>query len=400
MIFTTFWFAVFAAAFFPVLWMLRGTSARYGLLLLACFVFHAHFAGPAGVLPIVLLAGLTYAAGIWRNRWGLIGTMAVCVLALVFYKYTEFLSRSIVGLFSEDLARQADRFKLGLLGDAPPLAVSFFTFEFVHYLYDVKKGGKSIRSPFDFAAFVFFFPTLVAGPIKRYEQFIPALHQGLRRITTEDVKIGILRIALGYFKKVVLADNLTLFIQYMEPRFEELPMEVRWQVFLAIAFRILWDFSGYSDMAIGFARLMGVRVPENFNWPYLATSAQDFWHRWHISLSTWIRDYIYIPLGGNRHGLGRKIFNGLLAFALCGLWHGAAWNFVFWGIYHGVGLSVAANYRSLLGPAGPAVGDFFAKNPLICWLLTFSFVSVGWLYFFYDMNRATELLLLLFRQNL
>jgi alginate O-acetyltransferase complex protein AlgI len=395
MIFTTFWFAVFAMVFFPVYWLARWPRARMAWLLAACFLFHAHFAGPAGVLPIVAMGIITYFAGIWRHPGALIGAMVVSVLALIFYKYTDFLARSTVGLISEDWAKQTDAFKLQILGDAPPLAVSFFTFEFVHYLYDVKKGGRTIRNPFDFMAFIFFFPTLVAGPIKRYEQFLPSLHHGLRIVTLNDVTLGILRVAWGFFKKVVLADNLTFFINALEPHYNELPIELRWQVFLAIAFRILWDFSGYSDIAIGFARMMGVRIPENFRWPYLATDVQDFWHRWHISLSTWIRDYIYIPLGGNRHGPARKIMNGLLAFGLCGLWHGPEWNFVFWGLYHGAGLAVCANYRFFLGPAGDSVANFFANHRAASMLITFGFVAVGWLYFFYPIDRATEMLILL-----
>jgi alginate O-acetyltransferase complex protein AlgI len=396
MIFTTFWFVVFASVFFPLYWLIRVPQWRFGAVLVACFIFHAHFAGPAGVLPIVVLGAAAYFAGLCRRRWVLAGAMALSIIALVGYKYTEFLSRQIVGLFSQAWAEQVDQFRLEILPGAPPLAISFFTFEFVHYLYDVYKGGKSIRSPFDFLAFVFFFPPLVAGPIKRYEQFIPAFHQGLRTTTLDDVKIGMLRVAWGYFKKVVLADNLTFFINYCEPRYEDLPIEIRWQVFLAIAFRILWDFSGYSDIAIGFARMMGVRLPENFNWPYLAGSIQDFWRRWHISLSTWIRDYVYIPLGGSRHGPWRRVLNGLIAFGLCGLWHGADWHFMFWGIYHGIGLAICANYRTVLGPSGEALGEFFAKNYFLSALLTFAFVSVGWLYFFYDATRATKMLLLLF----
>src|SRR5205085_4390276 len=126
----------------------------------------------------------------------------------------------------------------------------------------------------------------------------------------------------------------------------------RWELLVCIALRILLDFSGYSDIAIGCARLLGIQLPENFNWPYAARNLQEFWHRWHISLSSWIRDYVYIPLGGNRHGLARKALNALTAFALCGLWHGAAWNFVLWGVYHGAGLAISSNYRTALGPAG------------------------------------------------
>jgi alginate O-acetyltransferase complex protein AlgI len=169
---------------------------------------------------------------------------------------------------------------------------------------------------------------------------------------------------------------------------------VRWFVFTLIALRILMDFSGYSDIAIGLARLLGVKLPENFNWPYAALSIQDFWQRWHISLSSWIRDYVYIPLGGNRHGVGRKIFNGLLAFALCGLWHGPAWHFVIWGVYHGVGLALCANYSSI-PKFGPWLSALLHRTPVACWISTQLFVWFGWLIFFYPVPEAVRLARLL-----
>ena len=170
---------------------------------------------------------------------------------------------------------------------------------------------------------------------------------------------GAQRIALGLVKKIVLADNLTLALDYYGPGFTALPAGQAWLFLAALAARILLDFSGYSDMAIGLSRLLGIGLPENFNWPYLATSLQDFWQRWHISLSTWIRDYVYIPLGGNRHGLIRRLANGLFVFALCGLWHGPAWHFVLWGLWHGAGLVVNFSYATILGPIGRRLAGIF-----------------------------------------
>jgi len=155
------------------------------------------------------------------------------------------------------------------------------------------------------------------------------------------------------------------------------------------------DFSGYSDIAIGLARIIGIVLPENFYWPYAATSLQQFWQRWHISLSSWIRDYVYIPLGGNRHGLLRKTFNGLLAFALCGLWHGAAWNFIFWGVMHGVGLALNSSYRTW-GILGNYLSLAFDKVPVLGWITTGLFVFLGWIYFFYPISEASHIVTLLF----
>jgi len=210
------------------------------------------------------------------------------------------------------------------------------------------------------------------------------------------VKVGLIRIAVGITKKVVIADNLTAAIGFWQSRFADLPLTGRWLLLGALGLRILMDFSGYSDIAIGLGQLMGIRLPENFNWPYVARNLQEFWHRWHISLSSWIRDYVYIPLGGNRHGLARKAFNALAAFALCGLWHGPAWNFVLWGVYHGLGLAISSNYRVALGAPGRWVSGVMAAVPLLSWALTTLFVFVGWLYFFYPVPDATRMLRLLF----
>ena len=274
----------------------------------------------------------------------------------------------------------------------PPLAISFFTFEFVHYLYDVRKGRMRITSPLDFALFAIFFPSLVAGPIKRCGDFLPALHRGVASVgRREDVAVGLGRIALGFGKKIVVSDNLAQVINYYGPKFTHQPLGARWFLFAAIAFRILLDFSGYSDIAIGLARMFGITLPENFRWPYLARDLQEFWQRWHISLSTWIRDYIYIPLGGSRLGVARKIINGFIVFALCGLWHGAAWNFILWGVFHGAGLAICGNYRLLLGRWALASESFFERFPPLSWAITTAYVWFGWLLFFYPLPQAWKM---------
>jgi alginate O-acetyltransferase complex protein AlgI len=218
----------------------------------------------------------------------------------------------------------------------------------------------------------------------------------LRKVELSDVTEGLLRVAVGFFKKVVIADNLTLYINYAGPQFAHLVMTERWCVLIAIAFRIYMDFSGYSDMAIGFSRMLGIPLPRNFHWPYGACNIQEFWQRWHISLSTWIRDYVYIPLGGNRCGFARRIINGLLAFGLCGLWHGAAWNFIVWGLYHGVGLAVCSSYRTTLGSLGRGIGALLDRVPVVSWAVTMLFVGIGWLLFFYPIGEAVNMTRLLF----
>jgi alginate O-acetyltransferase complex protein AlgI len=394
MLFLTYWFVIFAAITFPAYWLVRYRPLRLLLLFLFCAVFHTHFAGPAGVLPIVVLAVTTYLVGLTRNRSLCAAAIVLCVASLVFYKYTRFVCLELVTNVWWHAGVSSYKHLQPLLPELPPLAISFFVFEFVHYLYDVRRGFEPLKSPLDFALFSVFWPSIVAGPVKRYQQFLPALYAGTQTVGQRDVAVGLVLVAVGLVKKFI-ADNLTAYLTFNTPIFAALDGGDRWLFFAATGLRILLDFSGYSDMAIGFARMFGVGLPANFNWPYLSTSLVDFWHRWHISLSTWIRDYVYIPIGGSRHGLLRKVVNGLVAFGLCGLWHGAAWHFLIWGLYHGVGLAVCSNYRTALGRPGAALGWFFGRYRVAGWALTLLFVNVGWLFFFFPVHDAVHMLGLL-----
>lgn len=394
MTFTSYWFAVFAAIFFTSFYLAPYPILRYIILLAGSIVFHGHFAGPSGVLPVIILGVVTYAAALTGKRSVIISAIAANAAALIFYKYTIFLSTSLIGIFSADYAEMAKEFaRSRLLPATPPLAISFFVFEFVHYLVDVMHGQKTIRGPFKFTLFGIFWPSVVAGPLKRYEQFLPSVERAIsRRADADDVIWGAVRVMIGFLKKVA-ADNMTIWITAFDAQFTVLPIGDRWLMFLAIGFRILLDFSGYSDMAIGFARMMGVRLPENFNWPYIATSPIEFWRRWHITLSTWIRDYIYIPLGGGRVPVLRRIFNALVAFALCGLWHGAGWNFAVWGIYHGIGVALTTVLFIYCGERFSRTSALI-RYPVaaIGWAATMIFVFVGWLPFFYPLGRSMEML--------
>lgn len=395
MIFTTYWFISFVVLTVPIYWLLPRPQWRQWFLAAACGMFHGHFAGPAGVVPIIVLMILTFLVGRSRRPTYCTVGIVICILALCFYKYTQFLISTAVQPWSPELAAIISGGAKTIMPGLPPLGVSFFAFEFVHYLYEVRKGGEPIRSPLKFVLFSIFFPSLVAGPIKRYTQFLPAVEEGCRRIDWDGFADGLRRIGLGFAKKVIIADNLTYWIEQYQPTMATASLGSRWILLAAIAFRILFDFSGYSDIAIGFARLLGVTLPENFNWPYLAHNLQDFWQSWHISLSSWIRDYVYIPLGGNRLGPVRRVSNGLIAFALCGLWHGPAWNFIVWGLYHGVGLAVCAGYGKVPF-IGPALQRLFAREPLSNWALTQLYAWLGWLVFFYPVTEAWHMARLLF----
>ena len=395
MIFTTYWFFAFTAITLAVYWLLPVATLRWWFLAAACTVFHGYFAGPAGMAPIVVLMAITYAAGLTRRRGVCLTAMVLCVVTLCFYKYALFFIGVAIEPISSTYAALLTDAAKKLMPGAPPLGISFFAFEFVHYLYEVRRGGDPIRHPVKFLLFSIFFPSLVAGPIKRYSQFLASLTEGSRKIVASNFSIGLSRIAIGFAKKVAIADNLTFYIDQQQPHFATIGLFDRWVLLACIALRILFDFSGYSDIAIGTAKLFGVDLPENFNWPYLARNIQDFWQRWHISLSSWIRDYIYIPLGGSRHGPVRRVTNGLIAFGLCGLWHGPAWNFVVWGLYHGIGLALCATYEKI-PVIGPVISGLIKKEPAVGFVLTQLFVWLGWLVFFYPVAEALKMARLLF----
>jgi alginate O-acetyltransferase complex protein AlgI len=258
-----------------------------------------------------------------------------------------------------------------------PLGISFHTFQSISYVVDVYRGEQvAIRNPIDYALFISFFPQLVAGPIVRAREFFSDLYSW-RHPIGEEVLRGVLLIVLGLTKKMVFADQ---YAAIADSYFQNLSAHpggfAAWSGVFAFAMQIFFDFSGYTDMAIGMALLLGFHFPVNFRRPYLAFSITDFWHRWHISLSRWLRDYLYIPLGGNRHGRWMTYRNLMLTMLLGGLWHGASWNFVIWGGFHGSLLSV----ERMMGRR-----EFEQRPPI--WLyplravITFGLVCIGWVFF-------------------
>jgi alginate O-acetyltransferase complex protein AlgI len=396
MVFLSYEFVFFGLIFFILYYCCNNETIREFLLLGSGVGFLYLYGGYTSVAVVTVLLIFTYIATKVGGRISIDLAICFCAGALLFFKYSNFISLSVAVSIFPQCSKDIQTFMSSTLPTIAPLGISFFTFEFIHYLVDVRKGRPPISKISDFMSFVLFWPTMVAGPIKRYEQFIPALQQGLSGPTSLDLSQGFIRIAIGLIKKWA-ADNLTGWIIFLEPQFSASSLWMRWVFIGAISARILLDFSGYSDIAIGFARMLGIKVPENFNWPYLAKSLGEFWQRWHMSLSSWIRDYIYIPLGGNRLGLGRRVVNGLIAMALCGLWHGPSWNFVVWGVYHGIGLATV----SLLGrlelfqlPIRPAEQVFLVRLAMsrtylaVSWASTLVFVGIGWLLFFYPVDRA------------
>lgn len=269
-----------------------------------------------------------------------------------------------------------------------PLGVSFFTFEFIHYAAD-RYRNKAEKGTFaEYLAFIFFFPTMVAGPIKRFQDFVPCL-----RNPSDDWQLdfnrGITRILSGLVKKFAVADLLTSLTDHLN--YADIALAERWVLpiwLFAYGWKIYFDFSAYSDIAIGSGRLFGIAIPENFDWPYFRTSITEFWRHWHISLYKWLVDYVFIPLGGSRV-LGGKLYrNILLVMLVSGIWHGAGVNYVVWGLWHGIMLCIHRWMTAARGSSeAPAVVSPYRK--LGGWLVTYTGVNLGWAFFAMDMQTAT-----------
>jgi D-alanyl-lipoteichoic acid acyltransferase DltB (MBOAT superfamily) len=297
-----------------------------------------------------------------RRRLALGVGIAVNLGLLAYFKYADFL----IGTLN---AATASSWPLAHI--ALPLAISFFTFEQITYLVAAQRGEMPPHGVLHYGAFITFFPRLIAGPIVRPHQMLPQLTALRARGDADDVATGLFIFAIGLFKKVVIADT---FAPWVAPVFEQAPSVSfvdAWGAALAFGLQIYFDFSGYSDMAIGLARMFGIALPENFESPYQAHSIIDFWRRWHMTLSNFLRDYLYIPLGGNRRTHSRTAVNVFVTMLLGGLWHGAGWTFVVWGALHGALLSINQAWRRT-GLRLPAA---------LAWALTFTAVTASWVFF-------------------
>jgi alginate O-acetyltransferase complex protein AlgI len=331
---------VFLHLFLPLLLALYFVMPRFGrnvLLLAASLLFYA-WGEPALVLLMIASAAMNWLFGRWigefrgtPSHYGLLTFGVGANLALLgYFKYAGFLVESLNALLVpiglDPLAVPAVRL---------PIGISFYTFQAISYLIDVSRGEvKAEPNPLNVALYIALFPQLIAGPIVRYVQIADELHH--RRETTGEFAHGVQRFVVGLGKKMLIANPLSV---VADSAFDvpagQLSLPVAWLGIAAYTMQIYFDFSGYSDMGIGLGRMFGFTFCENFRYPYVAQSVTDFWRRWHMSLSTWFRDYLYIPLGGNRRGAWRTSLNLLTVFLLCGLWHGASWTFVAWGLYHG-----------------------------------------------------------------
>jgi D-alanyl-lipoteichoic acid acyltransferase DltB (MBOAT superfamily) len=344
------------------------SQAKSGLVLLS-LVFYGFWDWRA--LPVLLFSmmfnhwaavRIGAADGPARRRLLVLG-LAVNLLTLGFFKYADFFLANLGALAGSRLAP---------LGIAAPLGISFYTFMQIAYLADVYRGTDRPGSLAEDGLFGSFFPYIASGPIVRHGALVSQFKgpAGLR-IAPENLARGLFLFSLGLFKKTALADNLALVAAGGFDTAAPLNFMEAWITSLSYTFQLYFDFSGYTDMALGAALMLGVTLPANFLSPYKAVSLRDFWRRWHITLSTFLRDYLYIPLGGNRKGEARTYGNLLVTFLLCGLWHGAAWTFVFWGFLHGAGMVVQRLWER--------TGIRLSRG--LAWLVTFNFVNVAWIFF-------------------
>ena len=301
----------------------------------------------------------------------LISSIIVNLALLGFFKYADFA----IGVVNGVLGLEIPFLKLPL-----PIGISFYTFQTMSYSIDVYRGdAKAQKSILDFGVFVTMFPQLIAGPIVQYNQVDKALTD--RKTSLEGTAYGVRRFIIGLGKKVLLANSAGLiWTEVLGKADVERTLVMAWVGIIAYAFQIYFDFSGYSDMAIGLGSILGFVFPENFNYPYISKSITEFWRRWHMTLGSWFRDYVYIPLGGNRKGLKRQLLNVLIVWMLTGIWHGAGWNFLLWGLWFALFLVLEKAF----------LGKWLKKLPALGWGYSMLVVLIGWVFF--EISDMTKLI--------
>ena len=348
---------------------------RWLLLLIASCYFYMAFK-PVYIAILGFTIVVDYFAGILieqskgnRKKVFLIASLIANIGVLGTFKYWNFINQNITDLLGLSGAENP----LPFLDILLPVGLSFHTFQAMSYTIEVYRGHQNAERHFGiYSLYVMFYPQLVAGPIERPQNL---LHQFREEHTwnVDRFRKGFSQMLWGFFKKVVIADRLSVFVNEVYGDWSHMSGANLWLAVVFFSFQIYCDFSGYSDIAIGSARIMGFDLMTNFNKPYFARSVEEFWKRWHISLSTWFRDYLYIPLGGNRHGVLRRYVNLTIIFLVSGIWHGAGWNFMLWGALHAAFVVVELVYRSRFGKA--MIPDFVKM------ILTFFVVSIAWIFF-------------------
>lgn len=328
MVFASITFLYYFLPIFLILYFIFPKKYKNIVLLIFSFIFY-FYGEPKYILLMLIEVFFSYfmTLSLEKNKnKSLLGIIiSFHIFLLCVFKYFNFIITNINSIFGGNIS---------LLNIVLPIGISFYTFQIISYEVDVYRGKvKASKSLIDYMTYVFLFPQLIAGPIVRYETISKELKS--RKVTLEDFSYGVNRFIIGLFKKIVIANNIGELCNILNNS-SEVSVLLYWVLGISYMLQIYFDFSGYSDIAIGIGRMIGFKFPENFNYPYIANSVTDFWRRWHMTLSSWFRDYVYIPLGGNRVSTLKHIRNILVVWMLTGLWHGASWNFIIWGIYFGV----------------------------------------------------------------
>ncbi|MCT7446336.1 MBOAT family O-acyltransferase [Aliarcobacter skirrowii] len=356
----------------------RLVIAAKGFLVFASLFFYSWW--NIAYLPLILISmlfnyvvGNSLAKASFENKKGLnksFSKKSILIFGIVanlsllgYFKYADFFIANFNLVSSSNV---------NLLHLVLPLAISFFTFQQIAYLVDSYKGETKEYDFLNYALFVTFFPQLIAGPIVHHKEMMPQFASRWNMVKRyKNIALGLFIFSIGLFKKVVIADTFAVWATAGFDNAVTLNLIEAWATSLSYTFQLYFDFSGYTDMAIGIALLFNIKLPINFNSPYKALSIQDFWRRWHMTLSRFLRDYIYIPLGGNRKGEFRTYTNLLATFLIGGLWHGAGWTFIIWGALHGIALAIHRFWQSL----------GFKMNKILAWFITFNFVNIAWVFF-------------------
>ena len=360
----------FLLIFLPVLliiyFLIKNITIKNYILLLFSLIFYA-WGEPIYIIIMIISIIITYLAGLFINKYkhkktALIISIVLLLLSLFFFKYYNFIVGNINTLFKLNITKS----NLTL-----PIGISFYTFQAISYLSDVYKNKVKVqKNLFNLALYISLFPQLIAGPIVRYETIENEIIE--RSHSLDNVVVGIKRFIIGLSKKVIIANSMAAIVDTIFESNIVYGTIIIYIGAICYALQIYYDFSGYSDMAIGLGKIFGFSFLENFNYPYISKSVTEFWHRWHISLSSWFKDYVYIPLGGSRVKIHKHIRNILIVWFLTGLWHGASWNFIMWGIYYGI----------LLLLEKFILKKIIEKLPnAICYIITMYLVLIGWVIF-------------------
>lgn len=339
MVFSSIPFLFFFLPLCLILYYAVPFSLKNGILLFFSLIFYA-WGEPVYILLMLFASAVDFINGLLMERFGntkpkrtlfLCCSVVINLSVLAFFKYADFLIMNINGLFGTNIAP---------LGLGLPVGISFFTFQTMSYIIDLYRGDvEAEHNYFTYLTYVSMFPQLVAGPIVRFSDINAELHK--RQLQRSEIETGLLRFMQGLFKKVLIANQVgALWEELRILEASQISVATAWLGAICFTLQLYFDFSAYSDMAIGMGWMLGIHFNENFNYPLSSISVTDFWRRWHISLSTWFRDYVYIPLGGNRKGVAKQLRNMAVVWFLTGLWHGAAWNFVLWGVYYGILLAL------------------------------------------------------------